>query len=498
MKTQTYIILILSAIFSLLFYNQGIGINIIIYTITISAVYAYYKPELLKSISWLSVTTSLIISAFFNVYHHTDMAMLAFVISYIIQGGLYTLPKLSGITATINGLFTILIGFLNTLINKVTASPNDDKEVSRSNYYFKSRIGKTLIVTAVTLCFFGVYYAVSAGFRQMLDNLDVSFISWGFIGFMLLGAIIITGPLKGYFFNNNLVEFEEAHPDGLVRKRHSMRNYNFFSKFKQEYSIGVLLLGILCGLLVLVNASDLYYLFIADAYPESVSRSAVVHEGVNALILSIVMAISVILYFFRGNINFYSNNKLLINLAYTWIWLNALLAITLVFKNSQYVVEYGLTYKRIGVYVYDLLAMIGLYTTYLKISKKTTIWKLLKLNSTAAYFTVVAMCFINWDVVITKYNLNYANHKDMSYLMKLSPNNLPLLYTEILDKGYYRDYLEELQIKTSNFIFHEEYYPNWQSWNYSDQEILKEVKKRQPVLDKLIEVLHENDPAYQY
>ena len=139
------------------------------------------------------------------------------------------------------------------------------------------------------------------------------------------------------------------------------------------------------------------------------------------------MAIIIILYFFRGNLNFYRGNKNLKTIAYIWIFLNMLLVINTVIKDSQYIYYFGFTYKRIGVLMYLLLTIIGLITTVIKVKDIKNFWYLFRINTVTAFTILVVSCTINWDSYITIYNLNYAQSVDFKYLINLSDNNTFIL-----------------------------------------------------------------------
>jgi hypothetical protein len=53
-----------------------------------------------------------------------------------------------------------------------------------------------------------------------------------------------------------------------------------------------------------------------------------VHEGTYLLILCILMAMGVLLWFFRGNLNFLPDNERLRWLAHLWLAQNAMLALS--------------------------------------------------------------------------------------------------------------------------------------------------------------------------
>ncbi|MGZ6539975.1 MAG: leucine-rich repeat domain-containing protein, partial [Bacteroidia bacterium] len=132
-------------------------------------------------------------------------------------------------------------------------------------------------------------------------------------------------------------------------------------------------------------------------------------------------------------LNFYKGNKALKLLAFLWILQNAFMIVSTAYRNNLYINEYSLTYKRIGVYIWLLLAMIGLMTTFLKIFKRKSNWFLFRSNGWLFYAVLVISSLINWDVILSDFNINRAEvkHKplDRSYLISLSEKNLPQLLT---------------------------------------------------------------------
>ena len=111
------------------------------------------------------------------------------------------------------------------------------------------------------------------------------------------------------------------------------------------------LLGLLNVLLVFFIVTDIMSLMTMDTSKAS-ELSDLVHSGINTLIASILIAIAIILYFFRRNLNFYSENRILKHLTFIWIALNIMLIVLIAIKNQNYITSFGLTYKRIGVHIY--------------------------------------------------------------------------------------------------------------------------------------------------
>ena len=96
---------------------------------------------------------------------------------------------------------------------------------------------------------------------------------------------------------------------------------------------------------------------------------------------------------------------LLRGLGLAWLAQNTFLALSVGCRNWQYIDHCGLAYKRIGVFIFLTLTLFGLYFMYLKIKEKRSFYFVMRRVSWAFYGVLLAGCFINWDVFITKYNI---------------------------------------------------------------------------------------------
>ena len=227
------------------------------------------------------------------------------------------------------------------------------------------------------------------------------------------------------------------------------------------------------------------FLHFGLGYKPSGNFSADLHDGTNALIFSIILAMAVILYFFRGNLNFYHKSKILKALAFTWMVQNFILIISVFIRDGYYIEFYGLTHKRIGVLVFAILCIIGLATVYLKVARQKTLFFLFKVNGNIWFALLLAFSVVNWDVFIAKYNLAQSDKVaiDADYLLSLSDKTLPVLdknraklyYTPSKDlngreiakprtKEFYSQQLDE-----RIGYFKERYEKvSWLSWNLPD------------------------------
>ena len=239
---------------------------------------------------------------------------------------------------------------------------------------------------------------------------------------------------------------------------------------KNEYRIALMVVLSLNVLLFIVNMIDIKYLWLDATERSPAALSQFVHEGTYLLIISIVLAMSVLIFFFRDNLNFYKENNLLRLAAYAWILQNSMLALSVGMRNFKYIDAYGLAYKRIGVMIFLVLTLVGLLTMFYKIRDIKSFYYLLKTNAWALYLVLVATCFVNWDVAITRYNLT-ADTKtiDMKFLLEeVSDKNLFVLYEHrdrIAEKTNYNFHFVEN--KREQFKSRQKKY-GWASWNYAD------------------------------
>ena len=279
---------------------------------------------------------------------------------------------------------------------------------------------------------------------------------------------------------------------------------------KKEY-LSALVLLILINLLVLAaNIIDIKFLWFGFEFKEGMNLKQFVHEGTYLLILSILLSMGILLYIFRKNQNFFSKGKLLRKLASVWIAQNLVLAISVGLRNYHYIDQYGLAYKRIGVFVFLMLVLFGLFTFFVKIVKKRSGYYLINRNSWAMYLVLTASSLLSWDTIITKYNVKYCKELDYEFLVQMSTKALPFFdikkikgdveYYEYLPKRHYKNpWVFDGNYKSNNFYAYtmHDYYVKtvfdflykWEtgtklSWNYYDELAYKNFISRPQLIEK--------------
>ena len=338
-------------------------------------------------------------------------------------------------------------------------------EKTRTQSIFNLRNTSLLILPLIiTTIFYLLYCSASDTFAEKLDFSFLNELNWSFV---ILSCLFLYLSY-GLFYSLNgaqLYFWQQTQPDILVRIRRNFSGITNPFFLKWEYQTAVIALVCLNLLLLAFHFIDLD-MVLANRPEKGVHLQKLLHQGVYALILSIVLAISLLLYVFRGNLNFFSKNKTLKQLTYLWILQNAWLALTTAQKNMWYVTQFGLTWKRIGVWIYLTLVLVGLVLTWLKIRDKKTLWWLVKRNVQIAITVLFIMATAPWTRIITWYNINEAQVTDFDYLLNLSIDNTDQLSrvenrmsSQQADRLYFRE--KELQESTEQ--------GQWKNWTLTNQ-----------------------------
>lgn len=477
MKTKDWLILIGGILFAYLFYNQAAGINYALYSFFIVAGLVLHSSHIIKSKNWWLSVVALLVSLSGMILYGSFLSLVASFFSLVLVAGYSHQPRASAILNFIQTGLAFPLSLPNSFRQGHVAGENkkrDAEKKPRNNWFVY------IIIFSVFILFVLLYSATSSAFNQLLQQINFSFISFGWIMCTVLGIFVSFALLK-----NRRIKFidreEQKLGQPLIAKL-SVTDGEESVKTTLENKAGVLLLGLLNALLLIVNASDVAFLAGGVSANPSLDYSQMVHQGVGALIFSIIIAVGIILYFFRGNLNFEEKAKTLQLLALVWILQNLLLTATGAYKNFLYIdIEDGLTYKRVGVFFYLLLASFGLFFTAIKIYAKKPNWYLVRINFIAFFVVLVANSPIDWDIIITRYNLKQANiineDPDIEYLLSLSNRNLPLLEewmneatTDPKTLRHYKEWeynnlAEKFTHKAVRFT---EKHRNegWQSWNF--------------------------------
>ena len=381
--------------------------------------------------------------------------------------------------------FSFFIGIARfvTPIKKETPLPVLEDEIKEKT---ETKILKKVFLYGVPLLlvivFLKLYQFANPKFAEYTEFLNFEFISWSFV---LLYAILLILLCGLYLFNN----FDPSSKWDFDKKNSVDTNYTdaFQTKIgtEIEQKMATMLLSVLNLLLVAFLVIDGITLFSADIDYE-LTHSETVHQGINILITSIVLVIFIVGFIFRGALNF-SKNKTIKTLTILWLILNIVITGFNSIKNYNYIDEWGLTHKRIGVYTYLALCIIGLVFTLHKVLKKKSFIFLVRRVSYNFVSFLVLFSLFNWNSIIANYNLDdthFSESKiDFYYNLSLGFETYPALV------NYFKNHpdantsvQEELDYKINNHMNFLEF--DWKeipSLKWSEYQIEKQLKNYEPL-----------------
>ncbi|MBC7862613.1 MAG: DUF4173 domain-containing protein, partial [Bacteroidia bacterium] len=354
MRKNDWLILFCTFAFSFLFYQQGVGINFLIFDLVLSSSLFILNKELIHDKKWiLSVALSLI-SGVFILIHGSWLAFWANLISVLLLCALSVNTRSSVLFNLFFGIYSILSSGVFVVLNSINSAIQKKKEGRKNNFL---RILTWLIPLVLGLVFFFIYKSANPLFNNFTKKINLDFLSAGWIGFTLLGFLIVYGMVRHQRIHA-IDKWENNLPLQLSEDLFLKQKWN-------EGKAALLLFILLNGMLLFINILDLNYLYLRSGMPENVTHKQFVHNGVGTLVLSILLGISIIIYFFRGNLNFSKENKFLKLLVYAWIFQNLFMIFSTLLRHNLYVFDALLSYKRVLVYFWLALSAGGLLILFM-------------------------------------------------------------------------------------------------------------------------------------
>lgn len=413
-----HLIFVCSSIFTLLFHNESVGVNLAIFGLVLTGLICYCFQDLFTNRSHLILVVTSVLSCIAFAWYGDFVSFLAVAMSITI---------LQFQTQETN--LKIVMIFPLTFINGITSLGRmllftqwlPKKEVK--NDFSKKLIAYFIIPTIFVSLFFIVYAFGSDHFSALFTDyyLDINIfqlILMAILGFYISFSFWNYWIPESFYENNSRLN-NDFNDEKAIQNQ---RTFSFLD-LDFERKSGEITLVLLNVLLLVFIVTFNYEQFFSVVEKAQSKLSTATHERVNAVIFSIVMAVGVILFYFKGGFSFDEKAKNLKRLSKIWILLNGILIISTIVKNTEYVSFFGLTYKRLGVYAFLILAIIGLYFTYLKIKKQKTNAYLINQMVWYFYGTVLLCSFVNWGNLITKYNISVGKGVEPMFLSNLNFND---------------------------------------------------------------------------
>ncbi len=437
MKRQVLSVLVFALIFSLLFYEQRSGVNYLLFTLAILGFFIAEDRTRMRQSMWMLLASTSLLTGFFVFWHGTVSAVIANLTALSFLTCVSLLPKTTFFPAMVYSLFSYIASFVHVIIDLSERSsrpkPKATNEGEKPEKPKLESSAKAVIIVlglVVLLVFVYLYRGANPVFKEFTDNINLDFISGKWVLFTLFGFLM----MYGFFFirhSKGLYKNDSSAPAVLMAENHP-ESGNTFLGFRMdsgtENFIVTVFLVLLNALLLLLNVLDISFLANGGNLPTDVNYADYVHRGVGTLIVSVILVIIITMYFFRGGLNFSEKAPRVRLWAAIWLVQNMIMLVSTSWRNTIYIDEYSLTYKRIGVYVWLLLTFFGLITTLWKVRRSLSSWFLVRTNGWAFFTAIILLGSVNWDILIARYNTRNPDDADYEYLLRLNDNALPNVY----------------------------------------------------------------------
>ncbi|RSK45795.1 DUF4153 domain-containing protein [Hymenobacter perfusus] len=444
---QKLLIPVGAVLFDVLFWNQEIGLNLALYTLFVVGATLAGLPR--HAAAWRSgyfrlLLAGTLLSAGTVVWYGSGAAALACVASLTMLLGYVNQPHLKlvayALLTAVAGAARVLPGLLPYL-----RLPAGKGNWARTRFY-----GRLLAVPLLILVVFHILFVLAnpvyarltdavltnlgAWLAALLPAISVPHLLFFLLGLALTAGALVVVPF--HFFldhesrfgefvlrqRDRVASFGVRRPDFRLQNRRTL-------DLRKEYLAALAVFGLVNLLLLLVNVIDIRWIWFGFRPEPGFDLTQFVHEGTYVLILSILVAMGIVLWFFRRNLNFYQQGLPALRWGATvWVLQNAVLAVSVGLRNYYYILHTELAYKRIGVYGFLLLTLFGLLTVLLKIWQRRSAYSLVRLNGLAVYALLLLLALGNWEIWIARYNLSSRFQTlNLGFLLAMPERVLPEL-----------------------------------------------------------------------
>ena len=482
MNKKTLAILCLTILYSVLFYQQHIGVNLLFFTLAVIGFSFYEAKEAFKSKAVLLLSAGAVFSACFAFVHNSNLSMWTTFVALLLIPGAVMNKRSSIFIDLVSALYTTMVSPGYMIADIIEAGKN---EKGKGKSFL--RLLKYIVPVVFIIAFFFIYRAMNPLFEKFTREI-ANIISIGWVFFTIGGLFIMYSFFKQQR-NKKVDEWEKGWKLQLVKEEQKQPKWSEGVAF-------VFLFVVLNIMLIAVNALDVNYLYLGKGMPDGIDHKQFVHKGVGMLILSILLGITILLYFFRGYLNFGKNKNLLKVLAFLWVAQNVFMVFSTGIRNTMYVDAALLTYKRIGVYFWLFFALLGLITLFIKLWKDKSVWYLARYNFTIMYVVLLGSAVFDWDMIISNFNLKRAGQMDeissldKNYLLSISEGNIAGLFAIKDVEGFevdsvysYRGWnsyhvsnINGLHVKVYQFL-KDELDGDWRSYSLRRSSVRNDIKE---------------------
>jgi len=413
-RKATGVIGIFSIVACLLTYKAGWGINLPILAAMALLVALWRKPKMLAHATvrlQLVVWSALAVAV---VLHFDPWTIVPFLlVNAVLLGGLFfrsAVDPMRGLARTAIQIVSIPWAYLKAF-----------------RYGRASMLQKDGVFSSIfRLAAFPIFISIGFGTLYVWSNRTLSQWSFKFFDQLLGGSWFLNSLQLGWslFISSVLgagLVYGMNKQDGRLLRSIGVRPEKLAESASKWSSVSVAL--VLVNVLALVlNTVDGSTTWIGEISTSGAELKRGVHAGTYTLITAVVLAAGYLLYNFRVQPKDYARARVL---AMAWLGQNLMMCFTVALRNYHYTDAYGLTIKRIGVWLFLLCTAAGLYFLGRQVRENGSIERLVRRQSWAVYLVLATAALPNWPGLITRYNHQEARMVlDNEYLESLRPYNL--------------------------------------------------------------------------
>lgn len=479
---KTIAISVLTLAYSIFFYHQRLGVNVFIFSLFAIGLYYYIDKDAFTTKSALFIIFGVFASSVFVFINNSTLSVWTWLVSLLLIPGVMMNKRSTIIIDLISSISSIVLAPVYMIIELVQANT---EEKSKDKRFLRAL--KYIIPIFFIIIFFFIYRAMNPLFERLTQEIaNLISVEWFFFA---IGGFILCYAFYKQYRSKNIDDWEKGWQMQLTQEEQKEPKWNEGSAF-------IILFVALNIMLVMVNFMDVNYLYLGQGMPDGITHKEFVHKGVGMLIFSILLGIIILLYFFRGYLNFSKHQSILKILAFLWVAQNVFMVFSTSIRNTMYIDAALLTYKRIGVYFWLLFALLGLITLFIKLHKNKSVWYLARHNFTILYIVMLLSSVFDWDMILSNYNVYRAKKKpdisslDKNYLLSISEGNIKELFDLKKIEGFevdsvysYRGFgtyqltnASELDFKVYRFLA-DDIQGDWRSYSLRRDRVKKDIQQ---------------------
>lgn len=463
-KIKKSIIFLFALLLSFLFYEENPGLNMLLALPILFYLFYLKNENFLNKRSFIVEKLIFIICSIALVLHGSEMAFRIYFFSIFIF-----LPNLAGYHPYILTPFSGAAGIFS-FFNGIFFNKSDENPADYDPSPLIKKIFVVIITAVISIIFLVIYSQSSNQFSNLVSQffVDLSF-QYLFVYLLFLGLLAYI-----YFYKNHFL-VDQLQALISIQKPISKESYRVLL-FKPVVSILTLMLMVLLISEIINMYSPEYHSLQRASY-----YSNAVHSSVELSILSVIMVGILFAFFFSNQEIRKLLNVFWLNISKIWLSLNILFLLRTAKMNSDYVFNYGLTEKRLGVYIFIILCLISLVVLWFSLIKGYNFLAMTDkiIKSALLYLSIVSL--IPQSILITQFNNELMKKGviiDLNHMLNNDYDNLLVLEKLLIENGKYSHSYFYLENENRKFYFKENYKnTGLGSFNWVDYLIYKEISK---------------------